>query len=129
MALAVGLIGLKGHQGTILNGVQAMDDARLVAVCDDNESTLAGVARFAARSTFHAAPRAIQREGSASSKPPPDAPYAGGPNFSTETRPVRALHAETRLGFQRSSVIQRTPPAETAIPRGFTSRSGTYLPA
>ena len=44
MALAVGLIGLKGHQGTILTGVQAMDDARLVAVCDDDESTLAGVA-------------------------------------------------------------------------------------
>ncbi|MEA3399730.1 MAG: Gfo/Idh/MocA family oxidoreductase [Armatimonadota bacterium] len=43
MALNVGLIGLKGHQGTILGGVQAMDDARLVAVCDDDESTLAGV--------------------------------------------------------------------------------------
>lgn len=44
MALAVGLIGLKGHQGTILNGLQAMPDARLVAVCDDNEGKLAGVA-------------------------------------------------------------------------------------
>ncbi len=44
MALAVGLIGLKGHQGTILNGVQAMDDARLVAVCDDDDGKLAGVA-------------------------------------------------------------------------------------
>jgi predicted dehydrogenase len=39
----VGLIGLKGHQGTILNGVQAMDDARLVAVADDDEQKLSGV--------------------------------------------------------------------------------------
>lgn len=44
MSLSVGLIGLKGHQGTILGGVQAMPDARLVAVCDDDESKLAGVA-------------------------------------------------------------------------------------
>ncbi len=43
MSLRVGLIGLKGHQGTILSGVQAMDEARLVAVCDDDESKLAGV--------------------------------------------------------------------------------------
>lgn len=43
MALAVGLIGLKGHQGTILEGVQRMPEARLVAVCDDDESKLVGV--------------------------------------------------------------------------------------
>ncbi len=43
MDISVGLIGLKGHQGTILNGVQAMDGARLVAVCDDDEQKLAGV--------------------------------------------------------------------------------------
>ncbi len=43
MCLRVGLIGLKGHQGTILSGVQAMDDARLVAVCDDDDGKLAGV--------------------------------------------------------------------------------------
>lgn len=43
MDVRAGLIGLKGHQGTILNGVQAMDGARLVAVCDDDEQKLAGV--------------------------------------------------------------------------------------
>ncbi|MBD3292448.1 MAG: hypothetical protein GF393_05960 [Armatimonadia bacterium] len=43
MQKRVGLIGLKGHQGTILNGVQAMDDARLVAVCDDDTDRLEGV--------------------------------------------------------------------------------------
>ena len=43
MDIRAGLIGLKGHQGTILNGVQAMDGARLVAVCDDDEQKLAGV--------------------------------------------------------------------------------------
>ncbi|NLO07816.1 MAG: Gfo/Idh/MocA family oxidoreductase [candidate division WS1 bacterium] len=43
MALRVGLIGLKGHQGTILSGVEAMDEARLVAVADDDEGRLSGV--------------------------------------------------------------------------------------
>jgi len=43
MDTRVGLIGLKGHQGTILNGVQAMDGARLVAVCDDDQAKLDGV--------------------------------------------------------------------------------------
>ncbi len=43
MALNVGLIGLKGHQGTILNGVQQMADARLAAVCDDDETNLEAV--------------------------------------------------------------------------------------
>lgn len=43
MDIRVGLIGLKGHQGTILNGVQAMGDARLVAVCDDDRDRLDGV--------------------------------------------------------------------------------------
>ena len=43
MDLRVGLIGLKGHQSTILSGVQAMEHARLVAVSDDEESKLAGV--------------------------------------------------------------------------------------
>lgn len=43
MPLNVGLIGLKGHQGTILSGVQAMADARLAAVCDDEPATLEGV--------------------------------------------------------------------------------------
>ena len=36
----VGLIGLKGHYGTILQGLRAAD-CRLVAVCDDDEATLA----------------------------------------------------------------------------------------
>ncbi|MGD9495154.1 MAG: Gfo/Idh/MocA family protein [Armatimonadota bacterium] len=44
MPLRVGLIGLKGHQGTILSGVQQMPDARLVAVCDDDEGKLVAVA-------------------------------------------------------------------------------------
>lgn len=48
MEKRVGLIGLKGHQGTILNGVQAMDDVRLVAVCDDDHEKLQGVAGWAA---------------------------------------------------------------------------------
>ncbi len=48
MGIRVGLIGLKGHQGTILNGVQAMDEARLVAVSDDDEQKLAGVSEWAA---------------------------------------------------------------------------------
>lgn len=43
MALNVGLIGLKGHQGTITGGVQAMPDARLAAVCDDDTEALAAV--------------------------------------------------------------------------------------
>ncbi len=43
MAVRVGLIGLKGHLGVILNGVQQMPDATLVAVCDDDEEALAGV--------------------------------------------------------------------------------------
>ncbi len=46
--LNVGLIGLKGHQGAILNGVAAMPEARLVAVQDDDESKLAGVPGWAA---------------------------------------------------------------------------------
>lgn len=48
MSLRVGLIGLKGHQGTILNGIQAMDEARLVAVCDDDEEKLASVSGWPA---------------------------------------------------------------------------------
>jgi predicted dehydrogenase len=43
MPLNVGLIGLKGHQGVILSGVQAMPDARLAAVCDDDPAALGGV--------------------------------------------------------------------------------------
>lgn len=46
MDIRVGLIGLKGHQGTILNGVQGMDDARLVAVCDDDQAKLDGVSNW-----------------------------------------------------------------------------------
>ncbi|MGI5819882.1 MAG: Gfo/Idh/MocA family protein [Armatimonadota bacterium] len=47
MDIRVGLIGLKGHQGTILNGVQAMDNARLVGVCDDDQAKLDGVSGWA----------------------------------------------------------------------------------
>ena len=47
MDLRVGLIGLKGHQGTILGGVAAMPDARLVAVQDDDESKLSAVSGWA----------------------------------------------------------------------------------
>ncbi|MGC9318427.1 MAG: Gfo/Idh/MocA family protein [Armatimonadota bacterium] len=48
MALNVGLIGLKGHQGTVLGGVQPMDEARLAAVCDDDESALQAVSGWTA---------------------------------------------------------------------------------
>lgn len=46
MPLRVGLIGLKGHQGTILNGVAGMPEASLVAVQDDDEEKLSGVANW-----------------------------------------------------------------------------------
>jgi len=42
MALNVGLIGLKGHQGVILNAIPAVADARLAAVCDDDPAKLEG---------------------------------------------------------------------------------------
>jgi len=43
MALNVGLIGLKGHQGAILSGIPNVPGARLAAVCDDDITTLEGV--------------------------------------------------------------------------------------
>ena len=55
MPLNVGLIGLKGHQGTILSGVQAMADARLAAVCDDEPATLEGVSGWPSKSSIRAA--------------------------------------------------------------------------
>ncbi len=45
--LNVGIIGLKGHQGTILGGIQAMDDVRLAAVAEDNAGALEGVPKWA----------------------------------------------------------------------------------
>ncbi len=48
MDIRVGLVGLKGHQGTILSDVQEMDEARLVAVCDDDAEKLEGVANWPA---------------------------------------------------------------------------------
>ena len=47
MQLRVGLIGLKGHQGTILSGVASMPEASLVAVQDDDESKLEAVPGWA----------------------------------------------------------------------------------
>jgi predicted dehydrogenase len=38
--LNVALIGLKGHQGVILEGMRALDDVRLVAVADDDPAAL-----------------------------------------------------------------------------------------
>ena len=46
MALNVGLIGLKGHQGTILSGIPNVSGARLAAVCDDDPAALEGVSRW-----------------------------------------------------------------------------------
>ena len=46
MALNVGIIGLKGHQGTITNGMKLIPDARMAAVCDDDQSKLAGVPNY-----------------------------------------------------------------------------------
>ena len=43
MPLKVAIAGLKGHQGTILEGLADLADARLVAVADDDESALAAV--------------------------------------------------------------------------------------
>ena len=48
MALNVGLIGLKGHQGTILNGIPAIPEARLAAVCEDDAAKLEGVPGWSA---------------------------------------------------------------------------------
>ena len=45
--MKVGLIGLKGHQGTIVEALREAD-CRLVAVCDDDEEALAGVATWPA---------------------------------------------------------------------------------
>lgn len=47
MALNVGIIGLKGHQGTITGGIKLIEGARMAAVCDDDESKLAGVSGYA----------------------------------------------------------------------------------
>lgn len=46
--LNVGLIGLKGHQGTILGGIAQQPDVRLAAVADDSEAALAGVPNWPA---------------------------------------------------------------------------------
>lgn len=43
MPLNVAIVGLKGHQGTILDGISQLDDVRLAAVCDDDAAALAGV--------------------------------------------------------------------------------------
>ena len=43
----VALIGLKGHYGTVLEGLKATG-SRLVAVCDDSPEVLAGVAQWPA---------------------------------------------------------------------------------
>ncbi len=45
MALQVGVIGLKGHQGVALSGIAQREDCRLAAVCDDDESKLAEAAQ------------------------------------------------------------------------------------
>lgn len=46
MTLNVGLIGLKGHQGTITSGMKLIEGARMAAVCDDDESKLAAVPSY-----------------------------------------------------------------------------------
>ncbi len=46
MGLNVGIIGLKGHQGTITGGIKLIDGARMAAVCDDDDSKLAGVSGY-----------------------------------------------------------------------------------
>jgi len=43
MPLNVAMVGLKGHQGTILEGISQLPDVRLAAVCDDDPAALAGV--------------------------------------------------------------------------------------
>lgn len=46
MTWNIGLIGLKGHQGVITNGIGLVPGARLAAVCDDDEGKLAGVPNY-----------------------------------------------------------------------------------
>jgi predicted dehydrogenase len=48
MATNVGLIGLKGHQGVILQGIEQLPDVRLAAVADDDQAALAAVPRWRA---------------------------------------------------------------------------------
>ncbi len=43
MPLNVAIAGLKGHQGTIIEGISQIEGARLAAVCDDSLEALAGV--------------------------------------------------------------------------------------
>ncbi len=43
MPLNVAIAGLKGHQGAILEGLTALPDARLAAVCDSDPQALQGV--------------------------------------------------------------------------------------
>ena len=40
MVYRVGILGLKGHQNVVLNGIQKMDDVVLAAVADDSEEAL-----------------------------------------------------------------------------------------
>ncbi|NIM45288.1 MAG: hypothetical protein GTO54_06605, partial [Nitrososphaeria archaeon] len=40
MVYRVGILGLKGHQGVVLNSIPRMDDVLLSAVADDSEEAL-----------------------------------------------------------------------------------------